>query len=131
MVFLPTSKLKSDPGYDPRWDMVSSELERLCPSCPIEVPFTNRDSTEPYHTSDRRRDPAEIRDNYDWLGFDQQHVDQVYLIDDVFTTGAHYKAAKHLIHNNLGEGVDVRGIFWTRHRHDDNDGKIDFSRLLK
>ena len=127
--FLPTSKKSDDPDYDPRWDMVAEALRNSEPRFRIETPFEVITSTEAYHSSGQTRNPSTIKQNLQWTGFDNNDFEEIVLIDDVLTTGAHFVAARALIQENLEHPVNVSGVFWAKHQHPVIDPLVEFDDL--
>ena len=110
--FIPCSKRKDDPHYDDRLDLTLAQLKVLRADLTTVEPLGMRESMEAYHVSGQRRHPNQIYEKLEWKGLPED-LDHVILIDDVLTSGAHFKACKRLIkehHPNL----EVVGVFWAR-----------------
>ena len=105
---VPTSKLPGHPEYDPRFDMLFSALRLLRPDLRLERALTIADSHEAAHEGG----PRGINHFYDMLEWNGlQHVtDEIVVVDDVITSGAHFKACQAVLAEN---GVEKAvGVFW-------------------
>lgn len=108
---IPPSKHPSDPEYDSRLSDCLKRLIQLRPDLVLETPFTCRDSTLPSHHGGSRR-ISEIIANFNWHGL-SSGCRTLILIDDVLTTGAHFKACKEVLSREAPD-VRVAGLFWAR-----------------
>jgi len=112
IAFLPTSKTKDDPEYDPRFDMTIAELRALRPDLLILEPIRKAQSTEPAHHGQKKRKVEEIYQSLEWVGFDDV-PDNLVLIDDVITCGTNFKAYQRLVLEHHSS-VRTIGLFWAR-----------------
>lgn len=110
--FIPCSKRKDDPEYDDRFELTLQQLKSQRGDLTIVEPLAMRESMEPFHVSGQHRDPEYIYDRLEWKGL-REGLDHVILIDDVITSGAHFKACKRLIREHCPE-IEVAGVFWAR-----------------
>lgn len=112
IAFIPSSKTRTDPQYDPRFDLLGEELTKLYPLIAIEEPIVVRESREATHfqTGQRRR-VEDYLSNYQWVGFKKVPEGRLVVIDDVLTSGAHFKAYKILV-NQHHPDIEVFGLFW-------------------
>lgn len=108
---IPPSKLPTHPEYDSRLADTLIRLKQLRPDLTIERPFTCRASTVPSHQGGSRR-IDEIAANLQWRGL-SVGCKTLVLIDDVLTTGAHFRACKRVLARDA-QGVYVAGLFWAR-----------------
>jgi hypothetical protein len=108
---IPSSIEMGDPDYDPRLDWTLELLRKMSRGFAIEYPITRRMTTQSVHDG-ARRDPAEIYIDLEWKGF-KAVPDSMFLIDDVITTGAHFKACQQLIREHHSE-IEIVGLFWAR-----------------
>jgi len=108
---IPSSKLPDHPEYDSRLLDTLGVLKRLRPDLVIETPLSMKASTKPSHLGGSRS-IDEISFNLEWSGL-SGNSQSLILIDDVLTTGAHFKACKQVIAANAPD-VCVIGIFWAR-----------------
>ena len=78
-------------------------------------------STEPVHANDVRLKPEEIEELYQVdeasLGSMQELI---AIVDDVLTTGAHFRAAKSILSNPFPK-TPVVGLFIARRAHNTSD----------
>ena len=58
------------------------------------------------------RNPEDIKKNYMWKGF-KNTPEKIGIVDDVLTTGAHFRAMSDFLKENGYRGQIV-GIFWSR-----------------
>ena len=108
---IPTSKERRDPDYDPRLVWTLELLRKMNRGFAIEYPITRKMTTQSVHDG-ARRNPATICIDLEWKGF-QAVPDSMFLIDDVITTGAHFKACQQLIREHHSE-IEIVGLFWAR-----------------
>lgn len=113
LVPIPPSKAKSDPLYD---DRVVRLARTIRPSPPLDVRelLVQQQSTEAVHGSQSRPTPDELAKLY---SLDptllSEKPQQIGILDDVLTTGCHFKAAKKLLNAQFPD-VRVIGIFLAR-----------------
>jgi hypothetical protein len=110
---IPPSKTRADPLYDDRMTRV---LRMACAGRPADVRelIVQINTVEATHLADERPSIDEVRDNY--------RIDEtllapepglIFLVDDVITTGCHFKAAKQLLSAAL-PNTQIVGIFVAR-----------------
>jgi hypothetical protein len=108
---IPSSKSKSDPDYDSRLEDVLAEVIRLRPGIIVDYPISIDTSVLPAHCGGSRN-PSVIYSYLKWNGLREKRH-RLALIDDVITSGAHFKACQRLIRENE-PGIQILGFFWTR-----------------
>ena len=108
---IPTSKRRDDPLYDSRFDETLAALKRLNPAITLEAPFEVHTSHQSAHMGGERGVDA-FYDTLRWTGFSKP-PDDIILLDDVVTTGAHFKACQRLIWEHH-PGLKVYGVFWAK-----------------
>jgi len=108
---VPSSKLPDHPEYDSRLLDTLGVLKRLRPDLVIETPLALKASTKPSHHGGSRS-INEISFNLEWRGLSGA-CRLLILVDDVLTSGAHFKACKQVITAHAPD-VRVAGIFWAR-----------------
>jgi len=108
---IPSSIWELDPKYDSRMDDMLAQAKGFKPSLILEKPFVANQTTTPSHHGGTRN-PQEIYDNLVWRGFSQP-TNLVLLVDDVLTSGAHFRACKRLIQEHH-PNVRVVGVFWAK-----------------
>lgn len=118
---VPPSKAKGDPLYD---DRVTQMLRAIRPQPPLDIReiVQQTQSTEAVHGHEKRPAPRTIEDLY--------LIDQtlaapepatIAVIDDVLTTGAHFRAVKNAL-SPIFPGVRIIGLFIARvERHSSLD----------
>ncbi len=126
---IPPSKIVGDPDYDPRMrQTLDNAAAKLNCRLPIAECITQVSNTEPDHESvDSRLYPEDRADTY------QVHqetipsgTEAILLIDDVLTTGSHYKGAEIAI-KRLYPQMRVQGLFVARRVHENPFEEIDLS----
>lgn len=110
---IPSSKLKTDPEYDPRFDMLFDRLGILKWNVNVTEPIICKASQVAVHLGGASRNPDDIKDNYQWKGFEDDCPEEVYIIDDVITSGGHFRACKEIVQENCPE-TSVIGIFFCK-----------------
>ena len=110
---IPPSKAVNDPRYDNRMTRV---LRAIRPSQPIDTRelIVQTESTMAAHESLERRDPRDIETRYrldERLSLPTPAA--LIVVDDMLTTGAHFKAAKTLLNGRFA-GVPIFGLFIAR-----------------
>ena len=117
---IPPSKARGDPGYDDRMTQV---LLAILPSQPIDARelIVQTESTAAAHESPARRDPCEIQARY---RVDEELTSPapaaLIVVDDVLTTGAHFKAAQSVLIRRFA-GVPMFGLFVARRALPEDD----------
>ena len=108
---IPSSRCKTDSDYDPRLEEKLKKLKKIKKNIIIEEPILIKETLVSSHTGGTR-DPDLLYNNMIWNGFkvDTHHV---FLIDDVLTTGSHFRACKKMILEHYTD-MEVLGIFWAR-----------------
>jgi len=120
LVPMPPSKVKSDPMYD---DRLMQMLQVLGTGLQLDIReiISQRESTEAAHSTEVRPRVDELCDNY---VIEESLVDPaprvIGVIDDVLTTGSHFKAAQRLLRSRF-PAVNIYGIFVARRVPDSGD----------
>ena len=113
LVPMPPSRIKSDPMYD---DRLMQLIRVLGAGLQLDIRemIVQRDSTQAAHSVETRPRIDELCDNYmieDSLVDPPPRV--IGVIDDVLTTGSHFKAAQRLLRRRF-PSVMIYGIFVAR-----------------
>jgi len=108
---IPSSKCQSDPEYDSRLEDALAAAKRYKPSLIVEQPIVVQTTSVAVHAGGSRR-PDEVYSHFVWKGFSQERT-QLVLVDDVLTTGSHFRACKRLILEHC-RGMKVAGVFWAK-----------------
>ena len=116
---IPSSKCLSDPEYDNRFEDMFLVLKKLRPDLKIENPISSIVSVVASHHGGTRN-PEEISENLVWKGFEDKIPRHIVLVDDVLTSGAHFKACKELIQYHCPQTI-VSGVFWARRVGSENE----------
>jgi len=108
---VPPSKVTSDPEYDDRMTQV---LQLLGDRVDVRELVAQKESMEKAHTAAIRPGPTELYNNYEIVqSFTDPPPSQVAVVDDLLTTGAHFKAMKRILTETY-PGIQVVGIFIAR-----------------
>jgi hypothetical protein len=114
---VPPSKIRGDCLYDDRMTQV---LRLLGPNIDVRELVCQRESMADAHSSDDRPSPSQLYANYE---IDEELVEpqprQIAIVDDVLTTGAHFKAMQRILRETY-QGVPIAGFFIAR-RDPDTD----------
>ena len=122
---MPPSKVRGDPEYDDRMVQVVGAIR---PERPVDVRelIVQSVSTEAVHGSTRRLRPEQLVEIY---RVDERVAEPtptaLVLVDDVLTTGAHFKAAQAVLVDRFPE-VSVFGLFVSRRVPEE----VDFDPVL-
>lgn len=109
-----TSKPRSDSEWDNRIDKVAEGFADKFTHLSIGKIIDTRDTVVPSsHGGDR--DKTVIKNNTIWDGNCPESADTIIIIDDVLTTGAHFKAWQEIILENCPNVNKVIGVFWALH----------------
>jgi hypothetical protein len=109
---IPSSKCKTDPAYDSRViDGLRLVMKRK-PSIRLVEPIEAVASTQAAHLGGTRN-PLTIYNNLRWSGGLPDNANHIIFVDDVITTGAHYKACKRIVLENH-TNIQVVGVNWAR-----------------
>lgn len=117
---IPPSKKRKDPLYD---DRLAKMLHAIRPDPPLDVRelIVQTSSVAAAHTLDVRPTPEEIEQLY--------QVDKslttpapgiIAIVDDILTTGAHFKAAKAVLSSQF-QNTQMIGLFIARRAVDTSD----------
>lgn len=109
---MPSSKSKSDPSYDNRFEDLFQLLKTFSPCINIIWPVTAKNSVMPSHQNGPR-DPKVLKNNYNFNGFAGSEPEFLIVFDDVLTSGAHFRAYKDFITQSGYQGK-VFGVFWAK-----------------
>ncbi|WP_373072109.1 phosphoribosyltransferase [Sulfurimonas sp.] len=111
MVVIPaaTSKNRSSELFNDRIDETVRKLKLKCPNVVIEIPFDTKIDVQESHNGGTRK-VEDIQNNTEWLGFNTK-AETVVIVDDVLTTGAHYRAWKDMILSKEPTVKRVIGLF--------------------
>src|SRR5260370_16162487 len=93
---------------------MSQVLRSLGPGIDVREIVLQVESTEGAHISPDRPGPRELYDNYtvdDSLT--EPAPAQIAVVDDVLTTGTHFKAMKRILHQTFSV-IQVAGLFRSR-----------------
>lgn len=117
----PTSKPRSSKLFDSRIDdsirsLIEYRDDLICQPI-LDVSQEMLSS----HSEGGPRDPAIIEQYITVSNFTGIDIpDKVFIIDDIITTGGHFKAAKNAILKHFPQ-INVIGVFWAKHIFDDNN----------
>lgn len=125
---MPPSKCKSDPLYDGRMISILEQFKKLNNQVDFRELITQTESTEASHNSETRLSPDDLKKIYTIdHNLAKSIRGQVFVFDDMLTTGSHYSAAKDLLLENIPD-ITVSGLFVARRAPEAIDW--DFDALL-
>lgn len=113
MTAIPSSKQKNDPEYNNRFEDLFSKLKISRPKINIEWPVEIKTTAAASHHRGEDRDPVIIQNNYFWKGFSKKAPKVLIIVDDILTTGSHFRAMSDFLRKNGYEGKIV-GVFWAK-----------------
>ena len=118
---IPSSKAKSDPEYDHRFENLFEELKKSIPDLIIEWPIEVKQTVEASRRSEKRPSPEHIKQNYVWRGFNRKLIPKrLFVFDDVLISGSHFRATSDFLRENNYKG-QIIGVFWARAKEDDKE----------
>ena len=111
---IPSSKRTDHPDYDSRLEDTLTRLSALRSDITFHKPLYMTESMEPYHLSvgTTTRNPDDIYDKLGWNGLPNE-TNHIALIDDLLTSGAHFKACQRLVLEHH-PALRVFGVFWAK-----------------
>ena len=110
---MPPSKKKGTIEYDDRLVQIINKVENaIC----LDI-FDVKESVKSTHTQDQAKDLTAIQSNLE-ISENAQIPNLVYVLDDVFTTGAHFKAIKNKI-LEINPNAQVIGLFFFKPEGED------------
>jgi len=110
---VPPSKSKTDEMYD---DRVTRMLWKIRPVPPLDVRelIVQTESSIASHESEVRPSPNDIEELYEIDdSLSSNPIESIAVVDDMLTTGAHFRAAKHVLSIAFPD-ASVIGLFVTR-----------------
>lgn len=110
---IPSSKSRTDPDYDNRFEDMFAHLTSLHNGVVVEWPIITAQSVPSSHSGHGSRNPDTIKQNYTWQGFTNGEPEHLYVFDDVLTSGSHFRAFSNFAFEN-GFSGKIRGIVWAR-----------------
>lgn len=113
LVPIPPSKARTDPAYD---DRMLRLLQQVAANRPYEVRelVVQVASTPAAHLADRRPTPDELVSNYQLdERLAEPEPETIFIVDDVLTTGSHYKAVKQVLQRRFPKAT-IYGLFVAR-----------------
>ncbi|MFC2015024.1 hypothetical protein ACFLUP_03430 [Chloroflexota bacterium] len=108
---IPPSKSRDDPDFDPRYDMLFAQVLKGGRKIVVEEPVVCIASTGKAHKGEISRDPNDIITNYQWDGFKGPVPEVLYVIDDVISSGGHFRAFQALVHKHYPT-IEIVGLFF-------------------
>ena len=110
---VPPSKAKEDPLYDDRLTQMLN-LIRPDPKLDVREIIVQKHSTDAVHSSDVRPGPDEVEAMYEIdKRLTQPKPDLIVIVDDVLTTGAHFRASQAVLSSHFPT-TKIIGLFIAR-----------------
>jgi predicted amidophosphoribosyltransferase len=108
---IPPSKSRDDPLYD---DRISRVIRSIGPHAELREIIYQRVNAPVTHLSQYRQNPNQIYENYVIEGeLVRPLPNAIAVVDDVITTGAHFKGAQKILSENFPD-VKIYGLFLAR-----------------
>lgn len=119
LVPIPPSKTKKHPDYDDRIERICANIVKGLSTADVQHLIINNVDIEPTHNDAAKPSPNELIQNYS-INADASYRPRqtVILIDDMLTTGTHFKACQKLILQTYPD-AQVVGIFISRRVYSD------------
>ena len=106
-----TSYPISDPSFNDRLVQTLIELKKLRQRINIELALEAKSYIGSSHLPGGTRNVPIIQNNLQWKGLKNSPSQTIILLDDVLTTGAHFRACKNIILANTPENTNIIGFF--------------------
>ena len=133
ITFVPTppSRARDDPDYDDRLWQTLQIVSQLVPGADCRDCITQARSIPAFHKNEGpRMPPSELSSLYAMESCGPEHRKHVIILDDVITTGSHFKAMQLVIRRHWPE-AQIYGLFAARvYRPEPEITAIDLSDLL-
>jgi predicted amidophosphoribosyltransferase len=113
MIPIPGSKSRNDPDYDPRMLNVLQQVDSKKVRLTIWDIVQQTKSTQAFHTLPERPSPDEQETEYSLVDTGAQAPTEIFIIDDVITTGCHYVAVKNILARRY-PNAKIYGLFLAR-----------------
>lgn len=121
LVPIPGSKTATHADFDDRLTQVLVKAQALNPKIHLAAPFTRTIDIESRHSTPGPRSPQIHLDSITcasippstWPVIDGSPGTELYLVDDVLTSGSSFRACKQLL-LAAHPGLAIGGIFWAR-----------------
>ncbi|MFC1353924.1 MAG: phosphoribosyltransferase [gamma proteobacterium symbiont of Clathrolucina costata] len=114
IVPIPPSKTRTHPDYDDRIYRICTEMVAGLHTPDVKELIRSTEDMEATHNQDVKPPPNELMAHYEVAaepGYTPRQT--VLLVDDMLTTGTHFKACKQLLIEAY-PGIQVIGLFITR-----------------
>ncbi|ACX74425.1 hypothetical protein Fisuc_0815 [Fibrobacter succinogenes subsp. succinogenes S85] len=119
---MPPSKKKGTPEYDNRLVQIIKKVTNV--TC-LDI-FDVKESVESTHKPEQTKDLIAIQNNLVMSTTEKIEIlDLVYVLDDVLTTGTHFKAIKNKI-LEINPDIRVIGLFFYK-----PEGPLDYYKYLR
>lgn len=129
MVPVPPSKIRTDPLYDDRITKVCAGIRK--PGQPDVREIVEQITSTDSFKGGNRLKPAELRANYRFNEpLCERLPKEIGVVDDVLTTGSHFRAVKDLIIERF-PGTRVVGFFIARRAIPNPFGTVSLDQLLE
>ena len=110
---IPPSKAKGDPLYDDRLTRMLHQI-RPTPQLDVRELIVQTTSTAAAHDSEHRPTPATVQAGYSLdLDLLEPKPDLLLIVDDILTTGAHFRAARNTLDAAFPD-TSMIGVFVAR-----------------
>lgn len=110
----PVSKPMGHELYDDRIVRALMHLQKLKPTLKVENVVAVREPIPASHSEAGPRNPSAILPYLQLTARPAIPGDYIYVVDDVITTGGHFKAVQTLLNQEYPD-KKVVGVFWARH----------------
>ena len=108
-----TSKPRGSLNFNDRLDATVSMLKSFSSNYDIQFCLDTKTATLPSHIGGTRN-PVEMANNTSWVHPTRPPNQNIILVDDVFTTGAHFRAYKDIILSHY-PSHNVMGVFLAKY----------------
>jgi predicted amidophosphoribosyltransferase len=121
LVPIPPSKAITNPEYDDRMLRVCQQMVQGLTSPDVKPLIETIDDMGATHLDGHKPPPEVLKTNYRIICEEDYHPRRhILLLDDVLTTGSHFKACQSLLQERF-PGVSVHGLFISRRVFPDDE----------